>query len=164
MNQLRNILGFAILFFLFSSAVWCDGQGTAKFVPESLNASTTETFTLVYTAGEEGLVSGSQLRILDPNFHGMHWKFFQRFQTNNGTKPGYLTAETDVPGVNVVLRRNDTGSVGDPSETLVTVVSGKLNAGTHTYTFNGSRLASGIYYYQLISGDYKNIKKMILVR
>jgi len=45
-----------------------------------------------------------------------------------------------------------------------TLVSKKLNQGNHTYTFNGKNLASGIYYYQLVTGDFREVKKMILLR
>jgi hypothetical protein len=47
---------------------------------------------------------------------------------------------------------------------VMTVVLGKLNPGNHTYTFDGKNLASGIYYYQFVSGDYKKVKKMILLK
>ena len=43
-------------------------------------------------------------------------------------------------------------------------VSNKLNQGNHTYQFDGKNLASGIYYYQLVAGDYREVKKMILLR
>jgi flagellar hook assembly protein FlgD len=45
-----------------------------------------------------------------------------------------------------------------------TLVSMKLNPGNHTYTFDGKNLATGIYYYQLVAGDYREVKKMILLR
>jgi len=45
-----------------------------------------------------------------------------------------------------------------------TLVSNKLNQGNHTYNFDGSNLASGIYYYQLAAGDYRQVKKMILLK
>jgi len=47
---------------------------------------------------------------------------------------------------------------------VLTLVSNKLHSGNHTYQFDGKNLASGIYYYQLTAGDYREVKKMILVR
>jgi ligand-binding sensor domain-containing protein len=47
---------------------------------------------------------------------------------------------------------------------VVNLVSAKLQQGKHTYTFDGENLASGIYYYQLTAGDYREVKKMILLR
>ncbi len=47
---------------------------------------------------------------------------------------------------------------------MATLVSGKLNPGIHTCTLDAKHLASGIYYYQLIAGAYREVKKMILLR
>ena len=44
------------------------------------------------------------------------------------------------------------------------LVSKILNPGYHAYTFDGKNLASGVYYYQLDAGDYREVKKMILLR
>jgi hypothetical protein len=45
-----------------------------------------------------------------------------------------------------------------------TLVSNKLNSGNYTYTFDGKNLASGVYYYQISAGDFREVKKMILLR
>jgi uncharacterized lipoprotein YddW (UPF0748 family) len=45
---------------------------------------------------------------------------------------------------------------------LATVVDGILDGGTHTYTFDGSTLASGVYVYRLVSGTFVQTKKMVL--
>jgi hypothetical protein len=47
---------------------------------------------------------------------------------------------------------------------VTTLISNKLNQGNHTYQFNGSRLASGVYYYQLQAEDYTEVKKMIFLK
>jgi predicted GH43/DUF377 family glycosyl hydrolase len=47
---------------------------------------------------------------------------------------------------------------------VLTLVSKKLNQGNHTYTFDGNNLSSGIYYYQLVAGEYREVKKMVLLR
>jgi len=46
---------------------------------------------------------------------------------------------------------------------ISTLVSKKLIQGNHTYTFDGKNLACGIYYYQLVAGDYREVKKMVLL-
>lgn len=43
-------------------------------------------------------------------------------------------------------------------------VSQHMEAGSHSYTFNGSNLASGVYYYQLSAGRFHDAKKMLLLR
>ena len=45
-----------------------------------------------------------------------------------------------------------------------TLVSKNLHQGNYTYKFDGSNLVSGIYYYQLVTGDFREVKKMILLR
>ena len=45
-----------------------------------------------------------------------------------------------------------------------TLVSEKMNSGNHSYTFNAKDLASGVYYYQLVAGEYRQVKKMVLLR
>jgi hypothetical protein len=45
-----------------------------------------------------------------------------------------------------------------------TLVSNKLNQGSHTYQFDGKNLASGVYYYQLVAGNFHQVKKMILIK
>jgi hypothetical protein len=47
---------------------------------------------------------------------------------------------------------------------VASLISNNMSAGVHQYQFNGSDLASGIYYYQLIAGDYMGVKKMILLK
>ncbi len=47
---------------------------------------------------------------------------------------------------------------------VATLVAKKLNQGNHTYQFDGSNLASGVYYYQLEAGDFMEVKKMILLK
>ncbi len=45
---------------------------------------------------------------------------------------------------------------------VVTIVDTVLDAGRHSFEFNGANLASGVYIYRLIYGDYGEMKKMIL--
>jgi hypothetical protein len=45
-----------------------------------------------------------------------------------------------------------------------TLVSGMQSAGWHELAFDGSSLASGVYYYRLSAGSYQDLKKMVLVK
>ena len=47
---------------------------------------------------------------------------------------------------------------------VTTLIEDYLGAGSHTVTFDGSKLASGVYHYRLIAGDHTESKKMILVK
>ncbi len=47
---------------------------------------------------------------------------------------------------------------------VATLVSGKQKAGDHQVAWYASGFASGVYYYQLMAGEYKDVKKMILFR
>jgi photosystem II stability/assembly factor-like uncharacterized protein len=44
------------------------------------------------------------------------------------------------------------------------LVSGHKVAGKYSVEFNASSYSSGIYYYRLEAGEYKNIKKMVLIK
>lgn len=45
-----------------------------------------------------------------------------------------------------------------------TLVNGPLNAGTYEAEWNASGYSSGIYYYKLVSGDFSETRKMILLK
>lgn len=51
--------------------------------------------------------------------------------------------------------------IGEKVEELL---NSTLNSGVHEIEFSNSKLASGIYYYKLKSGDFVKIKKMILLK
>ncbi len=44
------------------------------------------------------------------------------------------------------------------------LVNMELNAGSYKYTFEGNKLSSGVYYYKLISKDFSQTKKFVLVK
>ncbi|MBS1514311.1 MAG: T9SS type A sorting domain-containing protein [Bacteroidetes bacterium] len=45
-----------------------------------------------------------------------------------------------------------------------TLVSGNVNAGSHSVEFDASKLNSGLYFYKLESGEYSEVRKMILIK
>jgi aminopeptidase N len=46
----------------------------------------------------------------------------------------------------------------------VVLVNQKQKAGKYFITFSGKNFASGVYFYQIEAGDYKEVKKMLLIR
>jgi len=49
-------------------------------------------------------------------------------------------------------------------EKVATLVSETLTAGSYKYDWNGSGLASGVYYYRLEAGKFNQTKKLVLLR
>ena len=49
-------------------------------------------------------------------------------------------------------------------EEITTVVNSKLSAGIHTYEFDGSNFASGVYLYRIKAGEWTDVKKMLLIK
>lgn len=47
---------------------------------------------------------------------------------------------------------------------VATLVDQFMNAGTYTVDFNGSKFASGVYFYSIEAGDFKVYKKMMLLK
>ena len=47
---------------------------------------------------------------------------------------------------------------------VVTVINELQTAGTKNITFDASVLSSGVYYYQLVSGEFTSTKKLILMK
>lgn len=47
---------------------------------------------------------------------------------------------------------------------IATIVSTKLVAGNYKYHWDASEYASGIYYYRIVSGEYQQANKMILLK
>ncbi len=58
------------------------------------------------------------------------------------------------------VKINVYNSIGQLVETLV---DGELGSGYHEVNFDASKLASGVYLYQLQAGEYNSVKKMILI-
>jgi hypothetical protein len=47
---------------------------------------------------------------------------------------------------------------------VVTLVSEKQKAGYHQVEWDASRFATGVYFYILRAGDYRDVKKMVLLK
>jgi predicted GH43/DUF377 family glycosyl hydrolase len=49
-------------------------------------------------------------------------------------------------------------------EEVITLVSDRLSAGSYSYDWDASNLASGVYLYRLQAGDYVETRKMVLMK
>ncbi|HEY5534362.1 MAG TPA: T9SS type A sorting domain-containing protein [Ignavibacteria bacterium] len=47
---------------------------------------------------------------------------------------------------------------------VATLLNEKLQPGTYEVTFDGSLLASGIYFYKIVAGNFTQVKRMVLVK
>ncbi|MFA5404691.1 MAG: T9SS type A sorting domain-containing protein [Ignavibacteria bacterium] len=47
---------------------------------------------------------------------------------------------------------------------VAVLLNNNFNAGKYEVTFDGAKLSSGVYFYKLTSGDFSDVKKMILVK
>ncbi|MEX0845353.1 MAG: LamG-like jellyroll fold domain-containing protein, partial [Balneolaceae bacterium] len=47
---------------------------------------------------------------------------------------------------------------------IITLIDGRIPAGSHQITFDASQLASGVYLYELKGAGYSNIKKLTLIK
>jgi len=47
---------------------------------------------------------------------------------------------------------------------LFTLVNEFKSAGKHKVYFNANNLSSGIYYYEILTPEFKSVKKMLLVK
>jgi hypothetical protein len=47
---------------------------------------------------------------------------------------------------------------------VAVLVSDPFRAGTYKVDFDGSRLASGVYFYKITAGDFSDTKKMVLIK
>ena len=47
---------------------------------------------------------------------------------------------------------------------VATLVNETKDAGSYQVTFNANKLASGVYFYRLQSGNYSSVKKLVLLR
>jgi hypothetical protein len=49
-------------------------------------------------------------------------------------------------------------------QNVVTLVSGRMESGSHQLVWDASGFASGIYYYRIEAGEFVEVKKMVLLR
>lgn len=93
---------------------------------------------------------------------------------NHSTVPHFANLEQNYPNpfnpvthikFRLLKSRNTTLTIFNTlGQKIATVLNQPLNAGIHEIEFNAQNLPSGIYFYQLTAGKYREMKKMILLK
>jgi carboxypeptidase T len=103
-----------------------------------------------YTGGIVG-ISGNILN--EPYSYSLGQNYPNPF--NPVTKINYTIASDEFVKISVYNVLGELVSV---------LVNTKQEAGTHAIEFDGTNLASGLYLYKIEAGDFRDVKKMVLVR
>jgi hypothetical protein len=107
--------------------------------------------------GVAEVVDGPVVSVTDKQLVAYEYKLFDNYP--NPFNPSTTLQYTLKEDVNVNLRVfNLLGQV------VATVVSEKQSAGPHSVMFDASRFSSGVYFYSIEAGSFKQSKKMLLVK
>jgi photosystem II stability/assembly factor-like uncharacterized protein len=117
-------------------------------------------FGYVFTDDGEVLRFKNQLTSISDPFTGQNPEEFHLSQNYPNPFNPVTTIEFSLPAVQFTELKvfNILGTE------VASIVADELSQGNHTYQFDGSNLASGVYYYQLNSGTVQDVKKMILLK
>lgn len=88
-----------------------------------------------------------------PQQYFLYQNYPNPFNPNTSIK--FDIAKTDMVKLNIF---DVTGKV------VSSIVNERLNAGSYSFDFKPGELSSGVYFYKLESGEFTDIKKMILVK
>ena len=104
-------------------------------------------------------LTGNIVSIEKPDEHNLTDRFTLHQNYPNPFNPT-TTIRFDLPQASQVTLKvfNTLG------EEVATIASDRLSAGSYSYKWDASNLASGVYVYRLQAGDYVEIKKMVLMR
>ena len=85
------------------------------------------------------------------------WQLFQNYPNpfNPSTTIGFQIPSAQVVTLKIynILGRE-----------VASLVEGKMSAGYHEVTFNSADLSTGIYFYELRSADFEQMKRMVLIK
>lgn len=84
-----------------------------------------------------------------------------------GKQENYPNPFNPVTNINYDIPKNSNVkiTVFDVSGKEVSVVVNEFKqAGRYSSSFNGMKLASGVYYYKIQAGDFSEVKKMTLIK
>ena len=151
---------------------FAEDQGTIEIM------NTTESLTFDYHVvnqekwtltvnGEEHLLEGSGSIEVDGSVNSVTLR-------KEGTVPGSFALKQNYPNpfnpsTQIAFELPETQTVNITvwnltGQQVATIHAGELNAGLHSYNFDGSQLSSGAYIYRIVAGPYQATKKMLLMK
>lgn len=129
------------------------GVGVNAF---SNNHLTDDAFNLIKAGLDWILADPTSVEKLDPTVpesYGLAQNFPNPFNPTT-----QITFEIAKPGYTTLKVYNNLG------QEVTTLLQGQYRAGTYSVTFDASRLTSGVYFYQIRSGEFTEVKKMMLMK
>lgn len=124
--------------------------------------------TLEFKGGEN--TGGSNLTVEDAPDYGQDTSI----RSDESTRPESVSLKQNYPNpfnptTNIAFTLTDAQDVtltvyNVLGQRVATLVNTQLNAGTHTFTFDASRLSSGMYIYRLNTGNTMLQKQMMLIK
>lgn len=127
-----------------------------------------------YSFTDYNLTTGKyKYRLKQIDFNGSSEYFYLNNEVNIGIENNYKLSQNYPnpfnPSTKIDFNLPDDGNVSIrvfdmTGKELKTLVDEFKTAGYYTIEFNGSDLSSGIYYYKLESGSFKETKKMLLIK
>jgi len=133
-------------------------------------------------SNEDGIID--HLHLLDAPLHRSYWATLQADILSYIEVTGLTMADLEIPET-FILKQNYPNPFNPSTQIkfglpkpgqvsleifnavgqkIMTLINSEKAAGYHTINFDGSRLASGTYYYRLNAENFQQVRKMILVR
>ncbi len=140
---------------------WCfaiKSQCGATLSPQSGYDCVKTSSSLIAGNGE-----GGGIRIEEDQQGGAAMKVEEQIGIN--VYPNPFKDQTTIE-LNLLSERSVTVYVSDVMGKKIAILANEemVSAGNHQFTFDGSRLTPGLYYFTVVAGDYKSVQKIILMK
>jgi photosystem II stability/assembly factor-like uncharacterized protein len=130
---------------------WSRNFNRFRFINDSVSYAVGKT---VYKYSKDSTVGISIVSSEIPSNHTLFQNYPNPFNPSTKIKFSITTGDD-----NVSLKVFDLNG-----KKMSVVAFGKFQPGTYEVAFDGSALPSGVYFYELTAGEYKEVKKMVLIK